>query len=85
MACVKPNSKNLCATCKVTKTQVLGLGTKLHDLVYSSRKQEDGEREQDRIETARKRIYEYGYVADGKAIDEILGESKTPIWVRLTC
>jgi hypothetical protein len=69
----------------VTKIQILGLGTKLHDFVYSSRKREDSEREQDRIETARKRVYEYGYVADGKAIDEILGESKTPIRVRFTC
>ena len=85
IACIKSNGKHLCATCKTTHTQVLRLGTKLHDRTWASRKRVDSKDEQLRVEAARKKIYQGGYVADGKAIDDILQESKTPTRVRLPC
>ena len=65
-----------------TYDQVLRLGTKLHDRIWASRRRVDSKNEQLRVETARRKIYQHGYVADGKAIDDILQDSKTPIRVR---
>ena len=83
IACIKSNGKHLCATCKTTHDQVLHLGTKLHDQIWASRKRVDSKDEQLRVEAARKKIYQHGYVADGKAIDDILQDSKTLIRVSL--
>lgn len=85
IACIKSNGKHLCATCTTTHNQVLHLGTKLHDQIWASRKRVDSKDEQSRVEAARRKIYQHGYVADGKAIDDILHDSKTPIRVSLPC
>ena len=82
VACIKSNGKHLYATCKTTNEQVHGLGTKSHDQIYASRRRVDSESEQSRVDSARKKIYQSGYVADGAAIDKILRDSKTPIRVR---
>ena len=84
IACIKLNGKHLCATCKTTHNQALRLGTKLHDRIWASRKRVDSNNAQSRVEEAGKNIYQRGYVADGKAIDNILQDSKTPIRVCLS-
>ena len=81
VACIKSNGKHLCATCKMTNKQVHSLGTKSHDQIFASCRWVDSESEQLRVDSACKKIYQYGYVADGAAINKILRESKTPICV----
>ena len=81
IACIKSNGRHLCTTCKMTNDQVHSLGTKSHDQISASRRRVDSEREQLRVDSACKKIYQYGYVADGVAIDKILRELKTPIRV----
>jgi len=49
---------------------------------WASRSRVDSKLEQRRVESAREKIYKFGYVADGTPIDKILQESKTPIRVR---
>ncbi|SRR5216683_1482237 len=79
VTCIKSNSKHLCATCKTIHEQVYGLGTKVHDQISASHKHINSEKEQSRVDSACKKIYQFGYIADGAAIDKILKESKTPI------
>ncbi|KAG6847579.1 hypothetical protein H0H93_007286, partial [Arthromyces matolae] len=79
VACIKSYGRFLCATCKTTREQVLRLGTKLHDVTWMSKERVDSAQEQFNVEAARKKIYESGFVADGKPIDRILDYSKTPI------
>ncbi|KAG6809456.1 hypothetical protein H0H92_016160 [Tricholoma furcatifolium] len=69
----------LCATCRIMISQVLRLGTKLHDFVWSSHLQTDSVEQQNRIRKARKKIFSKGNVVNGKAIDDILGESLVPV------
>ena len=85
IACIKLNGKHLCATCKTTHHQALRLGTKLHDQIWASHRRVDSTVEQLRVEAARRKIYQRGYLADGKAIDDVLQDSRTPIRVRLAC
>ena len=66
-----------------THDQVLRLGIKLHDWIWASWRRVDSKNEQLRVETACRNIYQHGYVADGKAIDDILQDSKTLIRIRL--
>ncbi|KAG6808360.1 hypothetical protein H0H92_004378, partial [Tricholoma furcatifolium] len=79
IACIKQNGNQFCATCTVTSRQAQLLGTKRHDVVYASRRRTDSLIEQNRVEKARVKIFKHGYVADGKPIDNILKDSKTPI------
>ncbi|KAG6825178.1 hypothetical protein H0H92_004459 [Tricholoma furcatifolium] len=79
IACMKQNGHQFCATCTVTSNQAQLLGTKRHDIVYASRRRMDSVIEQQRVEKARVKIFKHGYVADGKPIDNILKNSKTPI------
>ncbi|KAG6808398.1 hypothetical protein H0H92_004278 [Tricholoma furcatifolium] len=79
IACMKQNGHQFCATCTVTSRQAQLLGTKRHDVVYASRRRTDSVIEQQRVEKARAKIFKQGYVADGKPIDNILKDSKTPI------
>ena len=81
IACIKLNGKHLCTT---THNQMLHLDTKLHDRIWASHKRVDSNNAQSRVEEACKNIYQHGYVADGKAIDNILQDSKTPICVCLS-
>ncbi|KAG6831420.1 hypothetical protein H0H92_010633 [Tricholoma furcatifolium] len=79
IACMKQNGHQFCATCTVTSRQAQLLGTKRHDIVYASRRRTDSVIAQERVEKARAKIFKHGYVADGKPIDNILKDSKTPI------
>ncbi|KAG6824734.1 hypothetical protein H0H92_005989 [Tricholoma furcatifolium] len=79
IACMKQNGHQFCATCTVTSKQAQLLGTKRHDIVYASHRRMDSVIEQERVEKARIKIFKQGYVADGKPIDNILKDSKTPI------
>jgi hypothetical protein len=81
IVCIKSNGKHLCATCKTIHERVHGLGTKAHDQISASHKCVDSEKEQSRVDSACKKIYQFGYIADGAAIDKILKESKTPIHI----
>ena len=58
---------------------------KLHDQIWASHRRVDSTVEQLRVEAARRKIYQRGYLADGKAIDDVLQDSRTPIRIRLAC
>ncbi|KAG6848475.1 hypothetical protein H0H93_016682 [Arthromyces matolae] len=66
-------------TCRIMKKQLLKIGTKLHDIIWSSNFRVDSTQQQSRITRARKMIFEKGFAVNGKAIDQVLGESVVPV------
>ncbi|KAG6819019.1 hypothetical protein H0H93_016314, partial [Arthromyces matolae] len=76
---IKHIGEFLCATCRITLTQLERLGTKLHDIIWSRNLRTDSVAQNLRIKKARKLIFEKGKVVNGKPIDRALGESLVPI------
>ncbi|KAG6809229.1 hypothetical protein H0H92_001089 [Tricholoma furcatifolium] len=79
IARIKLNGNFLCTTCQVSREQLNHLGMKLHDVTWSSNQRIDSAAEQFNVEVAWSKIFKSGFVADGKPIDRILNDSKTPI------
>ncbi|KAG6913513.1 hypothetical protein DXG01_006243, partial [Tephrocybe rancida] len=79
LAGIKDIGTWLCVTCRTTISQVLRLGTKLHDFTWSSKIRTDSVSQQSNIRKARRKIFKKGYVVNGKPIDNVLGESLVPV------
>ncbi|KAG6884335.1 hypothetical protein C0992_006502, partial [Termitomyces sp. T32_za158] len=79
IAGIKDMGTWLDVTCTIMTSQVLKLGTKLHDLTWSSKLRLDSIQQQSSIKKARKMIFEQGYAVNGKPIDRVLGESLVPV------
>ena len=78
LACVRSLGACPCPRCFIRKEHISGLGTKV-DGQRRAKLRKSNQRYQDKIETARKIIYEKGYVVNSKAVDDVIGsESFTP-------
>ncbi|EKM75172.1 hypothetical protein AGABI1DRAFT_46869 [Agaricus bisporus var. burnettii JB137-S8] len=79
LASIKQKGKWLCTLCKIKTDQILQLGTKLHDLVWSTKFRVDSTFCARKIDEARKWIFERGIAVDSDRINDHLGESLVPV------
>lgn len=69
----------MCSTCIITKNQVKGIGTRLHDIIQSSKSRVDTTSLQRRVQIMRQRIFEKGQLVNGSVIDRGLPYSIIPV------
>jgi len=78
LACVRSLGACPCPRCFIKKVYISGLGTNV-DGQRRAKLRTCDQRYQTKIETARRIIYEQGYVVNSKAVDNVIGsESFTP-------
>ena len=83
LATIKYIGECLCSTCIISKNQVRGIGTRLHDIVQSSKLRVDSQSLQHRVQKMRELIFEKGQLVNGSVIDRGLPYSIIPVNVSL--
>ncbi|KNZ76393.1 hypothetical protein J132_10503, partial [Termitomyces sp. J132] len=79
LAGTKQMGRCLCATCWILRSQILHVGSKLYDMIWSQNWQTDSQKHTSDILKARKLIFIHGIAATGNKIHQILGESFVPV------
>ena len=79
LATIKYIGEYLCSTCIITKNQVRNIGTKLHDIVQSSKMRVDSISLQRKVQGMRQHIFERGQLVNGSVIDRGLPYSIIPV------
>jgi hypothetical protein len=83
LATIKYIGEYLCSTCTITKNQVRGIGTRLHDIIQSSKLRVDTTSLQHIVQDMRKLIFKKGQLVNGSVIDRGLPYSIIPVTVSL--